>query len=453
MICRVLNFSYKYTGKLKEQNKHIIRILLYFSIFLLGLLYSAQVLPHVHILMKCIYGAILMGLIILFSMNGPVKRVKWNRTMSIIWFLLGILQLVSGIVVSLEYLPMACVWLVGFPMLYLVWTNRKDYVTLFSEVAQAGNFCLWIIIVISALLYPLEAKAYSGFIKNTNGLGQWITFAFPLVVFLIYHEQNTRIKWIYRGEIALITFFAILSRGRTAILALGGMCLVYGAFRICNSPRNIQYLLKRLCAFALCAVVACGGYYIVNFAAGYLVDKLDISISDAEDPNEKDRIDEEDEDAHGISYYVAGSIDRLLGKDKTGHNLEDYSSGRTGIWQAALVQTNLLGHPSREHIVTERNGDVGSNVHNTVFQFIYDNGILTGLLFAVMMAYAWIKMLIITWRSHSLKGVEITFLMIQTGYILTALLTSLNLVFLYLIAFIYYLTFAIICDKDYLPNH
>ena len=52
---------------------------------------------------------------------------------------------------------------------------------------------------------------------------------------------------------------------------------------------------------------------------------------------------------------------------------------------------NVFGHPSREHIVTDRNGDVGANAHNNFLQFTYDQGIFGGVLFFGLCAVAFLK--------------------------------------------------------------
>lgn len=468
MICKVLNYSYKVVGRFGEETNSSVRKVMYFLIFFMALLYGSSILAGVHLLVKCAIGAVLLGVIILFSVNGPVQPQKWNKPMTVMWFGIGILQLISGIFVSIEYLPMACIWLVGFPTLFLVWSNRKDYVVLFTEVAAAGNACFLLMIVLSVLLYPLGSNAYGGVLRNPNGMGQWITFVYPLIIFLYYNEKKKSKKQLYSGEIALVFLFAVLSRGRTALLALIVMTLIAVAARLMTGPNGLRYLCTRSVCFVLVVCVSCGSFLTVNHVSAFVTEKVglphiqiggyDIVAGETlpdewEIPKDDPFFDEEDLMNPDVSHtgnerYVKKMIERVLGLDKAGKSLEDYSSGRVGIWLKSLESANLFGHPSREHIVTNRKGDVGSNVHNTVFQFMYDNGVIVGLLFMVMMVYAWIRTLAAALRKRSVNGIEIAFLMIQTGYIITGAFTSLNVVFLYLIGFFYYLTFSVLFDKD-----
>ena len=59
-----------------------------------------------------------------------------------------------------------------------------------------------------------------------------------------------------------------------------------------------------------------------------------------------------------MESVVDGYVSRMEGKDKAGGGIDNYSSGRVGIWKEAISKFKVFGNPSRDHIVTERNGDV-----------------------------------------------------------------------------------------------
>ena len=85
-----------------------------------------------------------------------------------------------------------------------------------------------------------------------------------------------------------------------------------------------------------------------------------------------------------IDDVVEGYVERIEGKDKHAGGAENYSSGRIGIWKKVIESVNVFGHPSREHIVTDRNGDVGANAHNNFLQFTYDQGIFWRSFFSLV---------------------------------------------------------------------
>ena len=430
---------------------------LYFVLFFMALLYAASILDGVHLLIKCVVGAGLMGLIILFTVNGTVQRVKWNKPIVAMWFGMGLLQLASGFFVSLEYLPMAFIWLVAFPVLFLVWNNRRDYITLFKEVALAGNACFLFLGVTSTLFYPMNVLQYGGFVNNPNGMGQWVTFAFPLIVFLHYQEKSNQIKkWIYRAELALVLLLCVVSKGRTALLAVGLMLFVLVVLRFVSCKNNYAYYVKRGGKFLLCTAlvwVVCMTVNLIPQMAANTQPGTDMlpetpTVNHApETPTiNQTPVQVPDAPQNGVSITHPSLIDRILGLDKAGLSLNDYSSGRIGIWLGALRSINYLGHPSREHIITDRNGDVGNNVHNTFLQWCYNNGLFASLLFAVMTIWAMLMFLKRALHKGNLFGINSYMLIIQLGFACTSMFASLNLPFLYLIEFLFYLSFAVLFD-------
>lgn len=475
MIFKVFNYAFGFTSRFSENTRSKIRTGLYFVLFFMGLLYAASILDGVHLLIKCVVGAGLMGLIILFTFNGTGQPIKWNKPLAIIWFGLGLQQLVSGIFVSLEFLPMAMIWLVAFPVLFLVWNDRRDYIVLFREVAIAGNTCFVFLAVTSVVFYPMNVLQYGGFVNNPNGMGQWVTFAFPLIVFLYYQEKNSQIKkWLYRAELALILLLCFASKGRTAIFAVGLMGLVLLILRLVSCKNGFAYYARQGGMFLLCVALVWVLCFVVNQVPQATPNVQPETATIGTVPLSEEPLDSSQESEENVPIQeieetnptksqvpttpdtqqsvegamVTNFINRVLGLDKAGDSLEDYSSGRIGIWVGALEAMNFLGHPSREHIVTYRNGDVGNNVHNVILQWCYDNGLVAGLLFTIMMIWAGILLMKRSLRKENLSDINSYMLIIHAGFTCTAMFASVNLPFLYLISFLYYLSFAVLFDSE-----
>ena len=454
MVCKGLNLCYRFVEKINPKARKNWCISLYFLIFLFGFLYGSSILSGVHLLIKCLIGAVAMGGLILFSMDRPVTRQKWNPILTLLWFALGCLQLLSGLLVSREYLPMACIWLVCFPLLFLVWSNRRDYEELLRQVAVGANGVLLLMLGMCFLFFPIDANAYGGVLQNTNGLGQWCTLGFPLLLFLCTRPCSKRTKILYWVQLSLMVLLVLLSRGRTALLALLGMGILFFLCRGSFSPLRLKDLLLKAVSILLTGVLACGIFSMGNQMIAPFFEKLELMPQEPLLPDGDPEIlpafpllpaltPEATTPAGESTPSMLESLKiRLLGLDKASHSMNDYSSGRTGIWKAVLLKANLLGHPSSQHIVTDRNGDVGNNAHNTILQFVYDNGILSGLLFTVMMGVSGVLLLIHVIRLRKADNAELGFLLIHAGYGITAMLSSLNLPFLYMIAFVYYLSYV-----------
>ena len=421
----------------------------------MAFLYSA-ILANVHLLIKCIIGSGLMSLIILFTIDRKIEAVDWNRKIIALWFFMGIIQLFSGVIVSKEYLPMAMIWLVLFPVLFIVWEDRRDFNALFIEVAKAGNAVVLLMIFSSFLFVPISEGSYGGILKNANGIGQWVTFGFPLVIFLINRKKrNVLQKCGYYSELALMFFLLIVSRGRTAVLAVGCMCIAYLFFLLRLKKRDFSYWIKEIGEFCICAIIVITVFKGINQLSAINISlKLEsfssVTVSSEEQNSLSDSnySSEAENGGHwGKNNKIDALVGRFLGKDKAEAGLDNLSSGRIGIWKKVLEKANWIGNPSREHIVTYRNGDVGANAHSTILQFVYDNGVLAGIVYTILVFYGGFILLKRALDAHNLQTIDVYFLIVHIGYAVTGLLTSLNLPFLYLISFLYYLTYAAIFSK------
>lgn len=456
-FCNLMALLGKPTAHISEDAKRTIRIILFTLVFVVGLFYVCAPVG-VHLLIKCITGAALLGLIIIFSVPGDVKKIKLNRWLATLWLLLGLLQLISGLLVSIEFLPMAMIFLVGYPLLFVVWGARKDYKELFLEVAKAGNLCLIFFIVVSVLAFPSVDGNYTGMTGNPNSLGQWMTFGLPLIFICYDHQKNRGLRNIIYGvEIAVLYMLLVLARGRTALLAAAIETVVFLILWFISDGVSMKNMLKRIGCFLCCAIVAVPLAWLLNqnvapsihSAVQTQIQAMNNQGDAAGDALEGDEDGlPAEEDGLTAETVIDGLITRVTGKDKESGMLDDYSSGRTVIWRETLRNLNAIGHPSREHILTDRNGDVGNNTHNTVLQFAYDNGVFAGVVYGLLLVSGAVCALRLVHRKGEAAILSRWCICIHAGYFVTAMLASINLPFLYLIAFLYYLTYAPLLDGD-----
>jgi hypothetical protein len=70
----------------------------------------------------------------------------------------------------------------------------------------------------------------------------------------------------------------------------------------------------------------------------------------------------------------------------TGDGIEEFSNGRITIFKSYLQQMNLFGHDEMGAVLPS--GEIAVHAHNTYIQVMYDNGILSGIVFLLVMAFA-----------------------------------------------------------------
>lgn len=427
IICRIINLFLKYTNRLDNETK---RVALTVSCILLtcsAMLYSC-VITGVHLLIKCIIGTIICMMIIFFSIEDEVEPVKWNKIIAYLWFGFGAIRLLSGIITSLEYLPLALIWIIVFPTIFLIWNNRGDYSTLVDCLYKGIVYPVVFLILVSILTVKVSSIGYGGVTGNANSLGQYISVAFPLLL-IKYNQDNQekkkRIIWII--EFALLCTAAFFSKSRTTALVIIFTLIAFTIYQYIVNEKKVKDFFVGLAKiffvtifFFICSI------QINTIVAGYI----------NYEPTELINVSSVNKD-EGVKAIVSGYVDRIEGNDKKAEGADNYSSGRMGIWKEASRKINLIGHPSREHIVTDRNGDVGNNVHNTFLQFAYDHGIIGGILFVILYISAFLYAIIMTKRSKDIEGV----IYIHIAYGITAMLSSVNLPFLYIISFVYYMSY------------
>lgn len=427
-----------------ESLKSKLRIFLLFVIIALNFSYSAQLLIGVHLLVKCALGAFLLALVILLSIDAPMRQivseVKLDKSITVLWVAVGVCQLISGIIVSVEYLPMAMIWLLELPVLFVVWSARGGCKRFFIEVAHAGNAVGVFSIAASVLVTPMDLAFYGGIFLNPNALSQWMTALLPIVLFLCCQEECGKVcKYAYIAEVASIALLCFVSKSRTGLLAVVAILTCFIALKMMpflKKEKNVQrgwkrLAVKRVITIIIFSFIVAGGLLAANQVCSPALSRFFISS--------------EVESSHINGSLLSSFGERLTGDDKHTDqlSLDGYSSGRIGIWAKVLESANLLGHPSRDHIITARNGDVGANAHNSILQVVYDNGVVAGALFACLMACALVQLLWRCFVEYNSVGSEESFaLLVQIGFCCTSMFASINLPFHYFLSLLYLLSFT-----------
>ena len=435
LFCAILNPIWKRTKKIDKRNRDKA---LCISLMLVSLFaYSYSIFLSVHLLIKCIIGTICMLGILIFSIDRELKPVQWNKTIAGLWFGIGLLQIVTGVCISKEYLPFAFIWTIGFTMIFFVWNNRKEYDFLLENIYRGFLYPACLFFVLSILVSPIKG-GYGGVTGNANSIGQHVAAIFPLAVgfFLIKNNMKRSEKILNYLLIAFCFMFSFFSSGRTITLTILAILVVCAIYVLIFEKGKRWKIAKRSIALVIGTVLITAFAFPLNKAATSVL------------PNYEYNIAEKNENKTGNMENVLDKyVDRMQGKDKKKDDILNYSSGRTGIWKETVKKLNLFGHPSREHIVTKRNGDVGNNVHNTFLQFVYDYGIVTGVLYGLMV----IALGIITLRRLFIQKLQrrmyFMVLLIQVSFVGIGMFASINLPFMYEIAFVYYLIYAVLFEE------
>lgn len=433
-MCAILNVFWRYT---KNISPNLRRSFLTISFMMISICaYCYTIIPvSVHLLWKCIIGAFFMFWILIFSIDRELKPVKWNTGIVVLWIIFGLLRLVSGFTASIEFFPLACIWLVGFPLIFFVWNNRKDYFVLFDHIYTGFLYPTIIFFSLSLFFVPMGEDAYTGITGNPNSVGQHISAIFPLIFgrFLLGKNDSKKKKILNILCMFLSISFAFYSRGRTITLVIAGVCLIGFFACVLLLKFRIQDILKKIAILIVGSVAVTVICIPLNGCITAVLPNYSIEAGYEEETTQ-------------LGDVVSGYLNRVEGKDKAAPGINNYSSGRIGIWKEAISKLRLSGNPSRNHIVTDRNGDMGNNAHNVFIQFAYDNGIIAGVCFIILVLSSLITIVRGCFAGGKHKELYIIILLVSVSYLCEAIVTSVNLPFLYVVSFVYYFIYAVLFD-------
>lgn len=427
-FCFLLNLIGKISLKINDKVRER---LLQCSLMLIGIcayMYSSLLPINVHLLIKCIIGVLIMAAIILFSIDREIKPVKVNPIIVGLWGMIAVFQLIGGIVTSVEYLPMGCVWLIGFPILFLVWNNRKDYEVLFKGIYKGCLYSAMFCMVCSMIFIPINSSGYAGVFRGINAISTHASAIFGIILLKIL---TTKLKNVYVDFVVgcMLMSFAFFSHSRSIALIVIGVVIVALFVSIVILKVQIKDILKKSAILILGSILTTFLVFQINSVSTQIF---------KQDSSQK----------ANMESVMDGYVSRMEGKDKAGQGIDNYSSGRIGIWKEAISKFKVFGNPSRDHIVTERNGDVKNNTHNQFIQVFYNNGIIAGILFCVMVIISFVIVFKRCFKEKN-KYLYVQVLLIQVSYIGLCMFESIDLPFLYELSFIYLLSYVVLFPKNH----
>lgn len=406
----VLNLIYKITGQIGTRVRHIIiGISFFLMICFFFCCYSSELFKiDLSYTQKGYINMIPMGIIIIMSIDRPLKAIKWNHIISIPWFLCGVIFFVSCLAMDMSdgFMPMAICMLFLFPCFYLVWNNRGDYDTLFLLVAKALTASLIVFFIICILFAPINehsiiAGRYRGPTGNPNHLGMISAAGVTCALYLIVKAK--RFVWIPMLSCEMAVSLILLAESRTSlisIIAQLGIFLIFYLRYYLKENDKLRAVVKLLLVF--CLIITCIPINrailsnaiipvkepvtkIVKQAAkeGKTLAREKRQAKRAEKAKRSADINQEvtnlEDTANGESEQL-GTIGERINVE--GADLNQLSSGRIAIWKAYLNEISWKGH-GPDYAIQDFDW-----AHNVFIEFGYRAGAAVGILYLWVAVYA-----------------------------------------------------------------
>ena len=390
----ILNFIYdKITFRLNDRTRKILLFVCFFAIF--AAQFAAQYIFKFQGFNRGIrdyFICLMMGIIILVSVDRKLEIVKWNLWTYVPFTVTGILLLIASLDHDMgpAYQAFPLAMLVAFMCLFYVWGNRKDYEVLFDAAAGAYTVFAGILLLVCFVKYPIQYYNislygiwYSPFGINPNGVAKIFLAG---IVSSLYFLTVSRRKWLIivnslfiGGAISVIHYTSC----RTADLCLSGLVVVLILFFIMRWRIGIQqitagYFFKKGVVIGICVVLGCFlSCIILNSVSDKIYEWTVKSVEQSqqvvteEQSNGKEVSEREQIINKQISY-----AEQELYKNDNMHQGDIFMGGRLSIWYVYFHNMTWRGSSELMFYDTEY-------AHNQYIELSYKAGIPTGIVYLI----------------------------------------------------------------------
>lgn len=402
----------------------------------------------------------LLVLILTVMLAGKdVKPVRWSilPAFTIELFALSIIIIRPIHPVGEGYLIFAFDILLLFPMLYIATQNRavqKAYLDMLtSAIITSGIICF----VYSTILALGEGKyVYYGRVAGATGNPNYYGMVgLALVMASLYGiaRRHRSIMWEIVAAISIgIGISMMLASVSRAAMLSALACffafLLYVIRTMTNSsndstesdPTRRKRMLK-YCVAALLMIISAVGALTLHqrvYFSGQDADESAFSIPLAAEVYADDKESDQEKDTQ------ASLSDRLT----TDTDLDEFSSGRIGIWQLYIEYFNLTGN---DYDAENKTGSFAqmseSRAHNNFIDYAYRFGLPAGLLYAVFLITIAFKTVGIMFRGKRFTSCDLWVVMSFAAYSVYAMVEISTLPFTRYIPCIFFLSAAPLLTK------
>lgn len=383
----ILNFLYKFVSKI-HQNVRTAILYCMISIWMISILVSHSmkfigfVYPET---LKCLVGAFILGIVIVFSMDGSLTKVKWNKVLIYGIFVCGAGMFLTGLLhyIGYSYMLLGLIMAFEFPALFFVWINRADYNNLYTIVARVVCLTAVAYFIICIVYAPIGsdqtfsiAERYAGTTSNPNTIGMLGAAFAAAGIYLSFCEK----RWFFAiaGNLSFGIAVALVreAASRTGMLTILCMLVVSVIILLTALVKRKKVHIAQIIRFVLFVVIAITlaktGHALLEINGAEVVDETGYS------------------NQLFIEHIEAAEetpvADTRVGKGITeeGVDVNHMSSGRIALWKAYLLRLNFLGNDVSKKVTYGYGSDAEIQyAHNTALEYGYRSGILVGGIFII----------------------------------------------------------------------
>lgn len=397
--------------------------------------------------------AIILIIITLFSINGELRPVKWNKWVYYSFFIFGIgvllIQLLHKTGNGLFIFAIELIIL--FPGLYFVWINRGDFNTLFNILSVSLIF-EGVLNFVFCFLLSEQGKAFvvvNRFAGNAGGPNQFAVVGvgiFIAGIYTFFAYPNKLYGCIASpAGIGIGVSYVILSASRTAMLA-EIVCVFASAIfilktKILKKERSIAHLSYAILSVIILLLVVFMGTQFDNFYLRSVHNQQAIS---------EDTVIDNENISSSIPEQNTTNILNRFSVDGDADALSNLSNGRFRVWKKMLHNIKPWGSPGYE-FGEDNNTEAPFPAHNNFIEYLFRCGYIVGFIYLIHFIIVGICGLKLLFSRKCTENHLLFCIMCIGAFSVYAMLEVVYLPFIYTVSWIYYLSLSpVMCDRD--PN-
>ncbi len=430
LISKILQPLQRITAGWSDKTKDRVFILCGLLLFFHSFLQAMGIAVYRFLIFYAVDCVFLAGMI-LCSLSRDMKPVRFRIFPAICWFGIGFCMLLASVVVTENRLPEALLFLVAYPVCFIVWNNlnREKVFSLLSRI------CILSFIpytLINILLYPMGVKQYAGLMRNVNGTCFYLLLILAcLLVDLLADRKFSKKTVFHILLLGLCVAQIYYTSSRTGYLAAIMVAVTTVLLHLLLHRREKQWsTLGKLLACGLSILLFVNTSFYLFQVAKFIPDQWIAFLQLPEDPDAPS--DELVLDLGAVSDLNENKFS-VIGK-----SLDRISTGRISIWKAFAADLNLFGNEDGKAYYIAILGRDSHTTHNTILQIGYESGIPAGILYLLYNLFSGIFAIIFARRNRGERYALLPFA-VTISFGVMSLLSSLGISFYYMITLYYYL--------------
>lgn len=438
------------SDRIPRKIRNIIFVLCGAGIFFFNV-YNNSALGGLRYLYVCAFNCLMIGLMLLCTLPKELALVKFDKKLLIPWLGFTVFMLIAGLTKSVDYLADTMLFLVMFPVIFLIW-NEQNFPSIVKLLIYTARVVAIGFFAVSAMFFSITGSKYASCFNNVNGFAFFMTALFVLLLIGFLTEKKTRVwRWVDLILLGICWALVYYSNSRTGqlaclIAAIGTLLLL-----LISAKKRLACLLWDILPVVLIVMISVQTVLPVFIATNRVTNccrEAIVSIFDKGDSPSTDGPEDSEPDASVED--VLNDIQNIqnIKTETDGKTANQFATGRIEIWKGFIDHITFWGHAIEETFTFSYRGETVTNAtaHMTVLHFAYYYGMLAGVFYLLFNLIAGVKSIIFAARRSENRWALLP-LAASLAYGCISLLASTSVVFSYMIALVYYLAQAPLMAK------